>query len=455
MSKVLLLWLILYFGGLVLALAHPIYPFVSYLVFYYAPPEKNWWGEHLPNLRWSLMASVFMLLSVLMKNGTLEKLKPTKNPAFPWMLAFGANLVVVTAWAEDRARSWYWSVALLKILVLYTLMPAVIRTPAQFDLFAAAHIGGASYWGYKAWDAPKIQAGRLKDPGGPDTQNENAAAAHVLTVLPFVAVYAFSVKRRWLQGLIALGGAFIVNMLILCNSRGSIVALLAMGGIAVLLVGRKRRWRLIAVGLCGVFLLSFLANDRFIERQQTTVQAQDGSSQGRLEAWAAGLRFMRDHPLGTGGRGFHILSAEYIPDIVADHDGEERSVHDTYLQLSAEWGVQGLITWAGFIVTTLLMLRRNRKDTANDEDPWFFYRFFATELALIGTLIAGVFTSRLYGESLYWMCSLAFVLRRMHETAVSEEQPAPIAVLTAPVRRLAARLRPAGGPAAVQRQSSF
>jgi hypothetical protein len=438
----------------VLALAHPIYPFISYLIFYYMPPEKNWWGEHLPNLRWSLIASAVMLGSVLMKSGSLERLKPTKNPALLWLLAFGANIIVVTAWAENRARSWYWTVALLKIIVLYTLMPVVIRTPAQFDMFAAAHIGGASYWGWKAWDEPKISAGRLKDVGGPDTQNENAAAAHVLTVLPFVAVYAFSVKRRWLQGLIALSGAFIVNMLILCNSRGSIVALLAMCGAAVLLVGKGRRWRLIAVGLCGVAMLGYLANDRFIQRQQTTVAAQDGSSQGRLEAWAAGLRFMRDHPLGTGGRGFHILSAEYIPDIVEDHNGEERSVHDTYLQLSAEWGVQGLITWGGFIATTLLMLRRSRKDTTNDENPWFFYRFFATELALIGTLIAGVFTSRLYGESLYWMCSLAFVLRRMHATATSEEQPAIVEVIAAPVRRLGARLGASTGTA-MPRQSSF
>lgn len=455
MSKVLLVWLVTYFGGLLLALVHPIYPFLSYLIFYYAPPEKNWWGEHLPNLRWSLVASVVMLLSVLMKNGSLERLKPTKNPAFAWLLAFGANIVVVTLWAENRARSWYWTVALLKIIVLYTLMPVVIRTPAQFDMFAAAHIGGATYWGYKAWDEPKISAGRLKDPGGPDTQNENAAAAHVLTVLPFVAVYAFSVKRRWLQGAIVLSGAFIVNMLILCNSRGSIVALLAMVCAAVALVGRGRRLRLVAVGLGAAAMLFALSNHRFIERQQTTVEAKDGSSQGRLEAWAAGLKFMRDHPLGTGGRGFHILSAEYIPDIVQDHGGEERSVHDTYLQLAAEWGVQGLITWGGFIATTLLMLRRGRKDTASDANPWFFYRFFAIELALIGTLIAGVFTSRLYGESLYWMCSLAFVMRRLHATAMTEKEPAVVTV-PAPTRRLGARI-PAtiSRTAVVHRQSSF
>jgi hypothetical protein len=147
MSKIVVVWLLTYFGGLVLSLAHPIYPLVSYLVFYYLPPEKNWWGDGLPDLRWSLLASVVLLGSILLKAGSLERLKQTKNPALPWLMLFGLNVVVVTLWAQDRVRSWYWTVVLLKLILLYVLMPVAVRTPAQFDIFSAAHIGGATYWG--------------------------------------------------------------------------------------------------------------------------------------------------------------------------------------------------------------------------------------------------------------------------------------------------------------------
>jgi hypothetical protein len=412
-------WLVLYFGGLVLAVVHPIYPLVSYLTFYYATPEKNWWGEAVPSLRWSLLASAVMLGSILLKTGSLERLKATKNPAMPWFLLFGVNVVVVTLWAQDRARSWVWTVALLKLVLLYVLMAATIRTPAQFDMFSAAHIGGTTYWGYKAWDDPTRRAGRLKNVGGADTQNENAAAAHVLTVLPFVVVYGFSVRRRALQALLVVSGGLIVNLLILCNSRGSTVGLLVMMCAAIVLAGKGRRKQLVAVALAGVVMVFALADNRFLERQQTTVEAQDGSAQGRLASWKAGLQLMRDYPFGTGGRGFHILSPKYIPEIVDAHDGEERSVHSTYLQLAAEWGIQGLVTWGGFMISTLLLLERSRKSAVGD--PWYFHRFLAIELALIGTLFAGIFTSRLYGESLYWMCSLAFALHRMRVTATSPE----------------------------------
>lgn len=425
MSKVLFVWLLLYFGGLVLALVHPIYPFVSYLVFYYAPPHVNWWGRFLPDMRWSLLASLVMLGSIILKGAALERLKRVRDPLFPWLVLFGLNAVVVTIWALDRARSWYWTVVILKLVLLYALIPMTVRTPAHFDLFSTTHIVGATYWGYKAWDDPKRSAGRLKDVGGPDTQNENQAAGHLLTVLPFVAVYAFSAKRRITQGLLLVCGAFIVNVFILCNSRGATVGLLAATGTAVLLAGKGRRIKLIGVGLSAVLMLLYLADSRFLSRQQTTVNARDGAAEDRMESWGAGIKVMRDFPLGGGGRAFHILSPRYIPDIVNEHQGEERSVHNTYIQAGDEWGIQGLFFFSVFIGSTFLLLRRSRKSSAGE--PWYFYRFMAIELALVGTLVSGIFTSRLYGESVYWMCALAMSLHRMYVTARDEKAAATAA----------------------------
>ncbi len=423
MSKILIVWVLMYFGGLALAVIHPIYPLMSYLTFYYAPPHVNWWGDMLPDLRFSLLASAVILGSVMLKGTGLEALKETKNPALKWLLLFGFWVVVVTVWAEDRVRSWVWTVALLKLILLYVLIPVVVRTPAHFDMFAGAHIGGATYWGYKAWDDPKREAGRLKDVGGPDTQNENAAAAHLLTVLPFVAVYLLSVRNRKMQAVILVCGAFIVNVIVLCNSRGATLGILAMAGAAFALAGKGRRLKLLGVGAAGLIALLALADPEFLSRQQTTTEAQDGSSQGRLMSWKAGLELIRDHPLGTGGRGFHILSPQYIPEIVESHDGEERSVHNTYLQLGSEWGVPGLVTWGGFMMSTFLLLRRARQAAA--DSPWYFYRILAIQLALIGILVAGIFTNRLYGESVYWMCALAFAVHRMHMTA-NADASAPV-----------------------------
>ena len=238
-------------------------------------------------------------------------------------------------------------------------------------------------------------------------------------MLPFVAVYAFSVKRRWLQGLIVVCGAFIVNVFILCNSRGATLGLLAAGAAAIILAGKGKRLKLVGVAAAGLVALLALADNDFIMRQQTTANPQDGSAQGRLEAWHAGVRFIKDHPFGLGGRAFHILSPKYIPDIVEEHGDEERSVHNTFLQLGAEWGIQGIVLWCGFLGTTMYVSWRTR--TRAKDQPWMYYRLLATELGLIGTLVAGVFGQRFYGESVYWLCALVVSLHRMQATAADPE----------------------------------
>jgi O-antigen ligase len=93
-------------------------------------------------------------------------------------------------------------------------------------------------------------------------------------------------------------------------------------------------------------------------------------------------------------------------------------VHNTYLQWGAEWGIQGLVLWLGFIGATLLLLWKScRRSRA---DPWYYYRFLAVMLALVGRLTAGIFTTAFYGESIYWMCSLAFALHRIQSTELEK-----------------------------------
>ena len=419
MSRMLGLWLLLYFGGLGLAIIHPFFPLIAYLAFYYMPPHLNWWGSPLPDLRYSLTAAAVLGLSVILLRSQLEPLKEEKNPAMRWFTAFGLNSVTVTAWALDAARSWMYTVVLLKLVILYSLVPAAVRTPAQFDWFGTAHVVGASYWGYKAWTNPKRESGRLMAVGGVDTQNDNQAAGHLLTVIPFIALYALTEKRIVRRAVIAVCGAFVINVFILCNSRGATVGLVITAVSAIFLAGAGRRKHLIAAAILGGMTVLYLADAEFVERQQTTTNAQDSSALSRYVIWRAGLEVLKDHPFGGGGRTFHLLSPQYLPrEMMEKYDqGTERSPHNTFIQLATDWGVQGFLLFSIFLLFTFRMLHRIRKRAAGDS--WYIYRSLAIQSALIGSLTAGFFSSRLYGESTYWMCALAFALYRIQSTELS------------------------------------
>lgn len=421
MSSTLAAWMVLYFGGLIMAVVHPIYPLVAYLTFYYMPPHLNWWGSSMPDLRYSLTAAAVLALSVIMLRSQLEPLKEEKDPAVKWLQLFGFNSVVVTAWALNAVRSWAYTVVVLKLVVLYSLIPAAVRSPAHFDVFATAHVVGATYWGYKAWTNPKRDSGRLMEVGGADTQNDNQAAGHLLTVIPFVALFVLTEKRVVRRALIAVCGAFILNVFILCNSRGATLGLAMTGLSAIVLAGAGRRKHLIAAAVLGAASVLYLADTEFVERQQTTANAQDSSALSRYVIWRAGLEVLRDHPLGGGGRAFHILSPQYLPrDMMEQYDeGTERSPHNTFIQLATDWGVQGFVLFSAFMFCTIRTLHGVRK-RANG-NTWYIYRSLAIETALIGTLTAGFFSSRLYGESIYWMCALAFALHRLQATDLAAE----------------------------------
>ena len=414
MSKMAVFWVVLYFGNLLAGLLHPIYPMVAYLTFYYMPPHLNWWGRPLPDLRYSLLAAAVLLGSIILKGTMLEPLKRERNPALPWLMAWGANSVIVTAWALNVARSWIYTTFCLKLVLLYMLIPAAVRTQPYFDTFVAVHVAGATYWGYKAWDNPKRQAGRLEEVGGPDTQNDNQAAGHLLTVLPFVVLMVLTDKRKWVRALYAGGGAFVFNVFILCNSRGATVGLIIGAATAILIAGKGKRIKLLTAVAAGGIAVLLLADPEFIERQQTTMDAQDGSAQSRKAMWWGGLAMVKDYPFGGGGRTFHQLSPKYIPEVLAMTDAGERSPHNTYIQLATDWGLQGTAVYFVFMFMTVRMLHDVRRRTP--ANSWYVYRSIAIEVALAGTMAAAFFSNRLLGESIYWMCALSYSLHRIQST---------------------------------------
>jgi O-antigen ligase len=123
---------------------------------------------------------------------------------------------------------------------------------------------------------------------------------------------------------------------------------------------------------------------------------------------------IKDHPLGGGGRTFHILSPKYIPDITAEARTGERSPHNTFIQLATDWGIQGAAIYFVFLFMTVRLLHQVRRRMPGN--TWYFYRSLTLEAALVGTFVASFFSSRLYGESIYWMCALSFALFRIQST---------------------------------------
>lgn len=444
MSLSAIAWLVIYVAGMAASFTHPLFGLLAYLFEYYLRPTENWWGREIPIGRTSLIAAVVVGVTFILHRGSLRPMAAARNLALPWAILMGLNVLLVSTWAVDSDLNYRWATTLFSHLTMYGLIIGVVRSRDVFDVFGAAHIVGGAWWGWNSMGARR-QAGRLEGVGSSDTKAANPGASHVLTIIPLLFAYIFgpSTDRR-LRLLALVAVPLVINLFVLYNSRGGVVGLVVAACATVVVVKGTTRFKMIAAAIAAGSLIIALADPQFISRQQTTASASedDSSAQSRISTWKASMKFFADHPLGTGGRGFHVLSPLYIPEIVDRHRGEGRSAHNTYIQVTAEWGLQGLFFYLGFVTSSLLMLRRIRA-RGTTASPWF-YRALAIEAALIGMMVSAVFGDRFYTESVYWLCALSFAAYRSFETdeaeatsAVKATPPQPTTIVASFPPRLA------------------
>ena len=87
---------------------------------------------------------------------------------------------------------------------------------------------------------------------------------------------------------------------------------------------------------------------------------------------------------------------------------------NTYIQVAAEWGIQGFLLFCGLIGYTFVILHRIRRECVSTDRAYF--TSLAIQLGLIATLVSAFFSNRLYGESIYWLCGMATALTRCTTT---------------------------------------
>jgi hypothetical protein len=423
MPKMTLAWLLIFIVGTFGSFINPLYGTLTYLFEYYLRPALHWWGSDLPDLRWNFTISLVVTLTYFLRRDSLPKIGSARRGPAACLVGLGLLMLLVTATtAVAPTQSWDKTVGYLKMILFHGIIVGTVRSEWAFDAFVGAHMAGAGWWGLEAFRDPKREAGRLANIGSGDTLGDNAAAAHLLTVIPFIAVYLLMSKDKRLRGL-ALGIApFVVNALVLCNSRGPMVGMAAMGAAALWFSKAGHRLRTVGAGVIGVVVLLFLADPEFLRRQNIgDGYGDDGSTRQRLAAWEGGTRLIADYPLGAGGSGFTELSPIYIPDVVEEMKGEKRDPHNTIVLVSSEWGLPGLALFLGYYFACYLLLRdvRNR---APEGGIWY-YRSVAVQVSMIGVFVAGLFTDRLYAEAPYWMGALAVALHRLQTHKLNEMNP--------------------------------
>lgn len=418
MSKTTLLWLFIYVGGLLTSfIKGPIYGLLTYIFTFYT--QLSWAGKYLMEGRWSLLSSIVMLFSYILWKNKEGKASHLKIPQMKFLILFFINMLFVSLFAVSPEANTDTIIAFVKISILYYFMILIIQEKKKYKMFLWLQLWGNFLFSWQGYHEETVR-GRLEGIGGPGTSTSNGLANHLIMILPFINNFILFGYR--LEKIAAcLAAPFILNAIILCNSRGAYLGIIAMGILALIRANKEIRKKILVGLAMGSILFFQLTDQNFWERIITFNNPEEDSSiTERFETWHAALVLIKDKPLGVGGDGWLHLSPVYIPGIVEQHGGIERSVHNSYLQVATNYGIQGVIIYFMFISSTLLELRKIRKRYGTKNDQFFHAESTGIELAIWGFLIAAFFGARPYFEAFFWYSALGCALSNIQQSEIND-----------------------------------
>jgi hypothetical protein len=216
-------------------------------------------------------------------------------------------------------------------------------------------------------------------------QDPNDLALGLVTTLPFCWL-AWRKGARGRNLVCAwLPTGLIVTTMFYTQSRGGVLALLAVTG---LLFSRRMGTLKTALIVGALAVIMFAAH--FTGGRSLT----DESTEGRIDAWGEGFHMFLAHPLlGVGYNQF----TEY----------NRLTAHNSYLLCFAETGLAGYFFWTSMLVACILQVSALMKIPGTGEAPENVRRWAsALQLAMCGYIVGAFFLSRTYVYVFYMLTAM-------------------------------------------------
>jgi putative inorganic carbon (hco3(-)) transporter len=281
------------------------------------------------------------------------------------------------------------AVLLLSHLFLLAMNPNVILDPTQRQ-----YILGASFLG-----------------------DGNDFSLSLCILLPLTLELARSRTRFWPKLLSWAGLAVLLLAAIATQSRGGSLGIAAVL-IFLWLFSPRKALGVIGVALAGVAVLIY-APPQYFDRIKTIGSYQeDGSAQGRLEAWKSSINMALDNPVfGVGAGSFGVAfgtkyrtpGAAHMPWLTA---------HSSYFLVLGEMGIPGIICILAIVIGNIVANLRLRKAVLARAGPKpgaatqeSVRVLLLTAGGFVGFGIAGAFLSAAYYPHIYVLAGLLVATR--------------------------------------------
>lgn len=326
-------------------------------------------------------------------------------------------------------------VFVLKIHVMLLVTWMLVVDAKQLRILIWIVTMSVCFFGIKGgvWTILTGGGGRVWGPPGGMLQDNNYLAVGLVMLTPMLYYLRQTEANRWLRHILMASLVFVVFSILGSQSRGALIALLAMA----FFLGIKGKYpvRTSLLLVAFVFVAIAFMPDSWTNRMDTVRNFEaDNSAMSRIWTWTTLWNAAVDHPfVGVGFVADNgAVFAKYAP---IDGDfavfrGQIFVAHSIYFQMLGEHGFVGFALFMLLGVLTWTSAGRLARKTRDDPEfgPWMPVLMRMVQVSLIGYGAGGAFLSLAYLDLPYYVMGFvvtADAIVRRREKAASSRRPVP------------------------------
>jgi probable O-glycosylation ligase (exosortase A-associated) len=321
--------------------------------------------------------------------------------------------MTITSWfALNQEAVWGEWDRTIKVQAMIIATLVLMRDPFRINLLVWTMALSIAFYGVKGGLFAIMTGGssRVRGPELSFIEDNNDIAMVLVVILPLLRYLQLRSERHWVRLGLSAGICLTILAVIATYSRAGMLALAA----TMLFLVLKSRRRVLFTGLLLISTLGVLhfIPDAWFERMSTIDDyQQDGSAQGRLNAWGFAWNVTKDRPI-TGG-GFRIFRPRFFP-LYAPNPHDYHEAHNIFLKILAEHGAPGFT----FYMLLILFAWRSatwirRASNILPETAWMGDLAGMIQVSFVGYIVGGVFSNLLYFGLLFQLIAVVVLCKVM------------------------------------------
>jgi hypothetical protein len=379
-----------------------------------------------------------MMMALVINYKTLSPLSPwSRQPLTKWIVLFLGVYYLMFFFALNLPLHKQFTFDFTKLVIIIAIAYKLIHSERALKAALWAYIIGATYVGYVAYSVGRNSAGRIEGIGMVDTGGDGYHTAAALVPAAVMLIYQAWMGNKKVRVLSFFCGALIVNGLVLINSRGAFLGVVAGGGLFLCYMlfsrfqGEGQRAAAIVIIIAGISGGLYVADETFWERMQTLQADEEGNrgGSGRMHFWWGTFDMLEDHPMGMGIGGYQMLSGLYLDEGAVTYHVENRAVHSSWFQMLSEVGWLGAGIFLGLLFSAWRLLENTKKYLIGQGRNDAYFQMISLQCAMIAFMISATFIDRIRAEIFFWnflfIAAAANIYYLRHVTEQKHSRMAP------------------------------